>query len=79
VAARTPADVAWKNEASTGETQRDDGTVHARTVRARDGLELLIEAPDPGLVGMQYKMSTLSQMGNPITYFTARRRAPLPW
>jgi hypothetical protein len=37
---------------------------------------LLIEALDPALVGMQCKMSTLPQIGNPITYFTARRLAP---
>jgi hypothetical protein len=31
---------------------------------------LLIEALDPALVGMQFQMSSMTSMGNPIMYFT---------
>jgi hypothetical protein len=41
----------------------------SRTIDGRLTYPVLIEALDPALVGMQYKMSTMLRIGNPITYF----------
>lgn len=48
----------------------NEGFCNSRTLDGRLTYPLLIEALDPALVGMQYQMSSMTTMGNPITYFT---------
>ena len=48
----------------------NEGFCNSRTADGRLTYPLLIEALDPALVGMQFQMSSMTSMGNPITYFT---------
>ncbi len=48
----------------------NEGFCSSRTVDGRLTYPLLIEALDPALVGMQFQMSSMTTMGNPVTYFT---------
>jgi sugar phosphate isomerase/epimerase len=48
----------------------NEGFCNSRTADGRLTYPLLIEALDPALVGMQFQMSSMTTMGNPITYFT---------
>src|SRR5690606_5263189 len=48
----------------------NEGFCNSRTLDGRLTYPLLIEALDPALVGMQFQMSSMPTMGNPITYFT---------
>jgi sugar phosphate isomerase/epimerase len=48
----------------------NEGFCNSRTADGRLTYPLLIEALDPALVGMQFQMSSMASMGNPITYFT---------
>jgi sugar phosphate isomerase/epimerase len=43
---------------------------NSRTADGRSTYPILIEHLDPALVGMQFQMSSMTQVGNPITYFT---------
>ena len=43
---------------------------NSRTADGRATYPLLIEHLDPALVGMQFQMSAMTSVGNPITYFT---------
>jgi hypothetical protein len=76
--------VAWIKEAAdeynaiAAETKKaglltvlhNEGFCNSRTVDGRLTYPLLIEALDPALVGMQFQMSSMTSMGNPIMYFT---------
>ena len=48
----------------------NEGFCNSRTADGRLTYPLLIEALDPALVGMQFQMSSMTSMGNPIMYFT---------
>ena len=48
----------------------NEGFALSRTLDGRLSYGLLIEALDPALVGMQYQMSAMTTVGNPITWFT---------
>lgn len=48
----------------------NEGFCNSRTVDGRLTYPLLIEALDPALVGMQFQMSSMGSVGNPVTYFT---------
>jgi sugar phosphate isomerase/epimerase len=43
---------------------------NSRTADGRSTYPVLIEHLDPALVGMQFQMSSMTSVGNPITYFT---------
>jgi sugar phosphate isomerase/epimerase len=43
---------------------------NSRTADGRSTYPILIEHLDPALVGMQFQMSSMTSVGNPITYFT---------
>ncbi|MCC7010354.1 MAG: hypothetical protein IT184_16215 [Acidobacteria bacterium] len=48
----------------------NEGFCNSRTADGRLTYPILVEALDPALVGMQFQMSSMSSVGNPITYFT---------
>src|SRR5262249_20739113 len=45
----------------------NEGFCNSRTVDGRMTYPLLVEALDPALVGMQFQMSSMTSVGNPIT------------
>jgi len=48
----------------------NEGFCNSRTADGRMTYPILIEHLDPALVGMQFQMSSMTSVGNPITYFT---------
>ena len=48
----------------------NEGFCNSRTADGRLTYPILIEHLDPALVGMQFQMSSMTTMGNPISYFT---------
>jgi sugar phosphate isomerase/epimerase len=48
----------------------NEGFCNSRTADGRLTYPILIEHLDPALVGMQFQMSSMTTMGNPIGYFT---------
>jgi len=48
----------------------NEGFCNSRTADGRLTYPILIEHLDPALVGMQFQMSSMGTVGNPITYFT---------
>jgi sugar phosphate isomerase/epimerase len=48
----------------------NEGFCNSRTADGRMTYPILIENLDPALVGMQFQMSSMPSVGNPITYFT---------
>ncbi len=48
----------------------NEGFCNSRTADGRLTYPILIEHLDPALVGMQFQMSSMTSVGNPITYFT---------
>ena len=48
----------------------NEGFALSRTLDGRLSYPVLIEALDPALVGMQFQMSAMTTVGNPITWFT---------
>lgn len=56
--------------AGFGQVLHNEGFCNSRTADGRLTYPILIEHLDPALVGMQFQMSSMSTVGNPITYFT---------
>ncbi len=48
----------------------NEGFCNSRTADGRMTYPILIEHLDPALVGMQFQMSSMTSVGNPISYFT---------